>query len=205
MLVIGITGGVGTGKSTVSSILAELGSEVIYTDRLAHQLIRPDGPAYAQLLSAFGSGILARDGSIDRHRLAQLAFAGREEADRINSIVHPLVVAVVEARLEELARAATKPSALVLDVPLLYESGLDRLCDLVWVVDAQPAVRSRRVAKRDGAAASGMLAREAWQMPMAEKIRRADAVIDNSGCRQTTRAQVERLWCDHVVRPGGSG
>jgi len=205
MLVIGITGGVGTGKTAVSSILAELGSEVIYTDKLAHQLILPDGPAYAQLVSAFGSGILAEDGTIDRRCLAQLAFAGRDEAGRINSIVHPLVAAAVEARLAELARAATKPAALVLDVPLLYESGLDRLCDLVWVVDAQPAVQRRRVAGRDGAAAPGMLAREAWQMPMADKIRRADAVIDNSGCLERTRAQVKRLWCDHVEQPGASG
>jgi len=192
MYVIGVTGGVGTGKTTVAGMLADLGAAVIDADHLAHQVILPGGPAYAGLVASFGPTIVRADGSIDRRRLADLAFADAASAGRLNEIVHPPVIDLIQGRLATLAGAGQRVA--VIDVPLLYESGLDAICDEVWVVRAQPAVRRRRLARRNGAAADAMIEREAWQMPMAAKIARAHVVIDTSFGFARTRAQVEQQW-----------
>ncbi len=193
MIVIGVTGGVGTGKSTVSRLLTSYGAHILDADAIVHEVIRPGGPAYGGLVDAFGPGILdAPGGSIDRRRLGQLAFASPEGTVKLNGIVHPPVVEIIRARLAELA--AEDVPAAVLDVPLLYESGLDKLCDRVWVVTADPEIRRRRVELRNGPAAAEIIRREALQMPMAEKLARADGIIDNSGSEEETIRQVERLW-----------
>jgi dephospho-CoA kinase len=192
MLVIGVTGGVGTGKSTVSKMLASLGAEIIDADRIVHQVILPGGPAYSGLVQAFGDEILDPDGTINRRRLGQLAFGDTQGAVLLNGIVHPPVIEVIRARLADLA--ASGVAAAVLDVPLLFESGLDKLCDQVWVVDTSPAVRQQRVEARNGPAAAEVIERESLQMSMQEKIARADAVIDNSGSLAASLEQVTRLW-----------
>ena len=192
MYVIGVTGGVGTGKSTVTRMLGELGAATIDADQLAHQVILPGGPAYAGLVAAFGQTILQADGSVDRRRLAQLAFASQDATRRLNNIVHPPVIELIRARVAELAAAGRQVA--VLDVPLLYESGLDQSCDEVWVVKAWPSVRRRRLLARNGPAADQMIEREAWQMPMAAKLARADVVIDTSRGFARTRAQVQARW-----------
>jgi len=196
MIVIGVTGGVGTGKSTVSRILGDLGAEVINADHLAHQMILPGGPAYAELVEAFGEGILDADGTgaINRRELGRRAFADPALGRLINSIVHPHVIAAIEERITRLRAADRPPPALVLDVPLLYESGLDAICDVVWVVFADPDVRRARVEARDGQAAGEITLREDLQMPMSEKMTRAGAVIDNSGPEDETKGIVKRLW-----------
>jgi len=192
MIVIGVTGGVGTGKSTVSKMLSELGAVVIDADALAHEAILPGAPAYRELVDRFGPGILAADGSIDRRELGRRAFAGPDEAGCVNAIIHPRVIEAIRRKLA--AMAAEGVAAVVLDVPLLFESGCDKLCDQVWVVTADDGGRRRRLLEREGTDAAGVLARERWQMPMAEKIARAGAVIDNSGGLDETREQVRRLW-----------
>lgn len=193
MVVIGVTGGVGTGKSTVSKMLASLGAHVLDADSIVHQVIQPGGAAYDGLVAAFGPEVVRPvDGTIDRRRLGQLAFADPEGTILLNSIVHPPVIEVIKAQLADLAAQGT--AVAVLDVPLLFESGLDKLCDKVWVVTADPEVRRRRVEMRNGPAAEEIIRREAWQMPMAEKVARADAVIDNGGSQDETLRQVERLW-----------
>lgn len=191
MIVIGVTGGVGTGKSTVSRMLRDRGAVLIDADEIAHRVILPDGPAYAGLVKAFGPGIVAPDGTINRRELGRRAFADAAGARLVESIIHPAVIEVVRGRLAEAAAAGA--GAAVIDVPLLYESGLDQLCGQVWVVTADPAVQRERVSAREGAAAGEVLARERWQVPMAEKTARADAVIDNSGDRAHTADQVARL------------
>jgi dephospho-CoA kinase len=192
MYVIGVTGGVGTGKTTVAGMLADLGAAVIDADQLAHQVIQPGGPAYAGLIAAFGPSIVRADGNIDRRRLADLAFADAVSAGRLNDVVHPPVIDLIRVRLAALAEAGQEVA--VIDVPLLYESGLDAMCDEVWVVRAQPAVRRRRLARRNGVAAAAMIEREAWQMPMPAKVARAHVVIDTSFGFARTQAQVERRW-----------
>lgn len=241
MVVIGVTGGIGTGKSTVSKMLQAHGAILIDADQITHRLMLPDGPAFSPLVEAFGTEILASDGTINRRELGRRAFADVAGTRRIEAIVHPLVISVIRARLAEIAASQEMgghPTAndagdaagpgmgdaraggrgdtggagvgggrgeggprdprgapvVVIDVPLLYESGLDALCDQVWVVTADAAARRRRVAAREGAATDEVLARERWQMPMEAKIARADAVIDNSGLPEETAAQVARLW-----------
>lgn len=198
MTILGITGGVGTGKSTVSRMLAARGAGVLDADHLAHLTIQPDGAAYAELVRAFGPGILRPDRTIDRRELGRRAFAGPDGARRLNSIVHPHVIAAIQARVREWREAPGPPSGprvLVLDVPLLFESGLDRLCDQVWVVTATPEAQQARVMLRDGPAAAGaVLARGQHQLSLEDKMARADAIIDNSGSEEQTLRQVERLW-----------
>lgn len=192
MYVIGVTGGVGSGKSTVAAMLADLGAPTIDADCLAREVVQPGQTAYAGLVAFFGPSILAPDGTINRRRLAELAFVDAQTASRLNAIVHPPVIKLMQERLAELA-AVGHPLA-VIDVPLLYEAGLQDMCDEVWVARAQPAVRRRRLVKRNGDAADAMLAREAWQMPLSAKAALADVVIDTSFGFRRTREQVERHW-----------
>lgn len=192
MYIIGVTGGVGAGKSTVTRMLSELGAATIDADQLAHEAILPGAAAYQGLLKEFGPSIACPGGAIDRRRLAELAFAGAETWRRLNEIVHPPVIEILHQHLR--AFAAAGQGVVAIDVPLLYESGLDRLCDQVWVVRAQPAVRRRRLERRSGPAAAGMIEREAWLIPLRDKVKRADAVIDTSFGFKRTRAQVLRLW-----------
>jgi dephospho-CoA kinase len=194
MIVIGVTGGVGTGKSTVSKMLRDLGAALIDADELAHQVILPGQPAFEDLLREFGPGILAEDGTIDRRELGRRAFSVPEGAAAVNRLIHPRVLGAIRDRLRELAAEDTP--AAVLDVPLLFESGCDKLCDQVWVVTADAHDRRRRLARREGTEAGEVLSRERWQMSLDEKLARADAVIDNSGDIETTRSQVRWLW-DH--------
>jgi dephospho-CoA kinase len=206
MYVIGVTGGVGTGKSTVTRMLCELGAATIDADQLAHDAILPHGPAYAGLVAAFGQAILQSDGSVSRHKLAQLAFGSEDAMRRLNAIVHPPVIESISARVTELA--ALGRQVVVLDVPLLHESGLDRSCDEVWVVKAWPSVRRRRLLARNGPAADQMIGREAWQMPMAAKVARADVVIDTSHGFARTLAQVRASWLalqERLAARGSSG
>lgn len=192
MIVIGVTGGVGTGKSTVSKMLSRLGAVVIDADELAHQAILPGRPGYRALVERFGNGILAPDGTVDRRELGRLAFADSRGAESVNALIHPHVLAAIRRRLAEIA--AEGVAVAVLDVPLLFESGCEELCDQVWTVTASEGARRRRLALREGGDAPDVLARERWQMPIEEKIVRSDAVIDNSGDPQETAAQVRRLW-----------
>lgn len=192
MIVIGVTGGVGTGKSTVGRMLGDLGALVIDADRLAHEAILPGRPAYRRLVERFGRAILAADGTIDRRELGRLAFDDAAGAETVNAVIHPEVLDAIRRRLAAAAEDGT--AAVVLDVPLLFESGCEKLCDQVWVVTAGDDQRRRRLAGREGSDAPDVLARERWQMPMDRKIARSDAVIDNSGGLEATRAQVRRLW-----------
>lgn len=197
MLVIGITGGIGTGKSTVSKMLQGLGAVLIDADQIAHKLMLPGAPAFGPLVEAFGPGVLNPDGSIDRRELGRRAFATAGGTQLIQSIIHPLVIEAIRERIAEMAATdmgGSRGAAAVIDVPLLYESGLDSLCDQVWVVTADRAAQRERVAARDGPAVDEVLARERWQMPVEEKLARADAVIDNSRGLNETAAQVARLW-----------
>jgi dephospho-CoA kinase len=193
MVVIGVTGGVGTGKSTVCRMLGQLGAVVVDADETVHRLLLVrDGPVVAMLLAEFGPGILTAEGQVDRRELGRRAFADAGLTAKLNSIVHPAVTRTIRDELKGLSAAGTETVAL--DAPLLFESGLDELCDQVWVVTADPVARRGRLERRDGLAADEVLSREALQMSMAEKVGRAAAVVDNSGTEVETMAQVRRLW-----------
>ena len=193
MKVLGLTGGIASGKSTVSRLLAEAGARIIDADVLARQVVTPGRPAFQAVVDHFGSGILKSDGTIDRDRLAAEVFADPGQKAALERIVHPAVAEEMAARLAEIEATAPE-SVVVLDVPLLFEAGMDAGLDLVVVVDAPEAVQLERLIQRSGLSRSEALARIGAQMPMAEKRRRADVVIDNSGALASTRSQVAALW-----------
>lgn len=189
---MGLTGGIASGKSTVAAMLRDLGAPVVDADAIVHRLQAPGGPAYGPIVAAFGPGVVAPDGTLDRRALAARVFADPEARRRLEAIVHPLVRQEMAAAVAAL-RQAGAPVA-VLDVPLLVEGGLYRTVDEVWVVYVDPDTQVRRLMARSGLTEAEARRRIAAQMPLDEKVRYAHVVIDNRGSLAETRAQVERAW-----------
>ncbi|MDI6870938.1 MAG: dephospho-CoA kinase [Bacillota bacterium] len=202
---LGLTGGLGSGKSRVAQALQELGAAVIDADQLAREAVAPGTPGYRAVVEAFGREYLAADGSLDRQKLGRLVFADESARRRLEAIIHPEVIRLMRARVEALERAGAP--VVVLEVPLLFEAGLENEVDKVVVVDAPEEVRVARVAARGSLTAGEARQRLAAQLPLGEKVRRADYVIDNSGRWEETQLQVERLWeeirREETHRPGG--
>jgi dephospho-CoA kinase len=194
VLRIGLTGGIGSGKSTVSALLAARGAVIIDADRIAREVVEPGTPGLARIVEAFGDGVLAADGSLDRAALAAVVFADPDARRRLDGIVHPLV----RARATELAAEAPPDSVLVNDVPLLVETGQASSYDLVLVVEADPATRVSRLVQR-GLTAEDARARIAAQASDGQRRAVADVVLDNGGTPEQLAAQVDRFWAEHVA------
>ncbi len=192
MIVIGLTGGAGAGKTTVARWLAELGAAVVDADAIAREVVEPGRPAHQALVAAFGPGILGPDGRIDRRRLARVAFGSGEALERLNRATHPHIIREIRRRLDELRASGCRVA--VLDAPLLLETGLDGLTDEVWVVVADPEQQVARLAARAGLDREEAEARLRAQMAPEERLRRADVVIDNRGSPAETRRQVRAAW-----------
>ena len=193
MKLIALTGGVGSGKSTVAAMLKELGAEVIDADEAAHAAYAPGTAGQAAVVAEFGPEYI-RDGVIDRARLGELVFRDAAARDRLNAIVHPLVREWMAARTT--AAVARGAGVVVHDIPLLFENGLDHLYALVVLVYVPEEVQVRRLVEGRGLPEARARAMIASQMPMEEKRSRARLVIDNSGDRAATRVQVEKLCRD---------
>ena len=189
---IGLTGGIGSGKSTVGAMLASLGATLIDTDLIARRLSAPGGAAIPAIAAAFGAGFIAADGSLDRPRMRLAAFEDAAMRSRLEAILHPLI-GIEVAREAELAAAAP---AIVFDVPLLVESGHWRgRVDTVWVVDCDEALQVERVAVRPGWSEDAARAVIAQQATRAERRAVADAVIHNQGLSLAAlAAEVHELW-----------
>jgi dephospho-CoA kinase len=200
MKIIGITGGIGSGKSIVSSILAGLGAVVIDTDKLGHEAFRNGTETWRRVVAAFGEGILASDGEIDRRKLGEIVFADPVKRTQLNEIMHPAVHEMVVARLEELRQCGTE--VVVLEVPLLIEGATDLrpLLDEIWVAAATEEAVLARLQTRNGIARESALARIHSQMPLEEKKKHADVIIDNDGTLEELRAQVAAAW--HRLQAG---
>ena len=200
---IGLTGGIGAGKSTVSARFAALGAVVLDADAVSRQALEPDGCCYEAVLSLFGREIALADGRIDRRRVAGIVFSDAAMLQRLNAIVHPAVG-------RELLRQASAVPAHVLalfDVPLLFESGWHRMMHKTIVVAAEDAVRVARICARDGCTAEEALARIRNQMPQQQKCRMADYVLTNDGSVATLYQNVDMLYetlCTGLVRTGPS-
>jgi dephospho-CoA kinase len=194
VLRIGLTGGIGSGKSTVSALLTARGAVVIDADRLAREVVEPGTPGLAAVVEAFGDGVVGPDGALDRPALAAVVFADPDARRRLDGIVHPLV----RARALELAGAAPPDAVVVNDVPLLVETGQAGSYDLVLVVEADPEIRVRRLVAR-GLTEDDARARIAAQATDEQRRAVADVVLDNSGTREDLAAQVDRFWEDRVV------
>lgn len=197
MKLIGLTGGVGSGKSTVADMLRELGAEVIDADEAAHAAYAPGSPGFDSVVREFGPGYV-RDGHIDRVRLGELVFNDAEARRRLNAIVHPLVRDWMAKRTAE---AAERGAVIVVhDVPLLFENGLETMYDEVILVYVPAAVQVKRLVSGRGVPEDRARAMIAAQMPMDEKRRLARLVVDNSSSREKTREQVKLLWDRVLVR-----
>jgi dephospho-CoA kinase len=190
VFVAGLTGGIGSGKSTVSALLASLGAVVIDADIIARQVVEPGTPALTALVERFGAGILDSEGRLDRPALAAIAFASPESVADLNAITHPAVGAEIARRLEDLADT---DDVVVLDVPLLVEGGRYPL-GLLVVVDCPEEVAVRRLVEERGMDEADVRRRMAAQASRAERLAAADVVIDNSGDLADLEPQVAALW-----------
>ncbi|MFJ1895571.1 MULTISPECIES: dephospho-CoA kinase [unclassified Streptomyces] len=192
MLKVGLTGGIGAGKSEVSSLLVGHGAVLVDADRIAREVVEPGTPGLAALVEEFGTGILAPDGTLDRPKLGSIVFSEPDRLAALNAIVHPLV----GARSAELERAAGTGSVVVHDVPLLTENGLAPLYDLVVVVDAAPATQLDRLVRLRGMTEADARARMAAQATREERLAIADLVIDNDGPVEALAPQVREVWAE---------
>ncbi|MEU9583171.1 dephospho-CoA kinase [Streptomyces werraensis] len=197
MLTVGLTGGIGAGKSEVSRLLVECGAVLIDADRIAREVVEPGTPGLAAVVKAFGEEILTEDGSLDRPRLGALVFNDPEKLATLNSIVHPLV----GARSRELEEATPDDDAVVVhDVPLLTENGLAPLYDVVIVVDASPDTQLDRLVRLRGMSEEDARARMAAQATREQRRAIADVVIDNDVPLDALERRVREVWADLVRR-----
>jgi dephospho-CoA kinase len=194
VLRIGLTGGIGSGKSTVATLLAERGARVVDADRIAREVVAPGTPGLAAVVAEFGEGVVAADGSLDRPALAAVVFADPAARSRLDAVVHPLV----RARAAEAMAAAPADAVVVQDVPLLVETGQAGSYDLVLVVQTDEEVRVRRLVER-GLSAADARARMASQATDEQRASVADVVLHNDGDRDALAAQVDRFWAERVA------
>ncbi|MGW7515615.1 dephospho-CoA kinase [Streptomyces sp. NPDC054796] len=190
MVKVGLTGGIGAGKSEVSRLFASYGAVIVDADRIAREVVEPGTPGLAEVVAEFGTDVLAPDGSLDRPKLGSIVFGDTERLAALNAIVHPLV----GARSAELERAAGEEAVVVHDVPLLAENGLAPLYDRVVVVDASPETQLDRLVRLRGMEESEARARMAAQATREERLAVADIVIDNDGALENLEPQVRKVW-----------
>ncbi len=196
VLKVGLTGGIGSGKSEVSARLAERGAVVIDADRIAREVVEPGTPGLAAVVAEFGEDVLLPSGGLDREKVGSIVFADRDRLAALNAIVHPLV----GERMQELMDAAPEDAIVVYDVPLLAENGLASMYDAVVVVDAPEETQLDRLTSRRGMAEEDARARMANQASRAERRAIATHVLDNSGTLDDLKAQVDALWEDLTAR-----
>lgn len=196
MKIIGLTGGIGAGKSTVSRHLAEKGFEIIDADKISREIVTPGMPALAELQEAFGAEIVNPDGTLDRKGLAALVFGDDEKRRILEEITTRRICEIVEKRVDELRNEAD--GIAFIDAALLFESGTDRLTDAVWAVDADQETRIARTAARDNAPREVIIARINSQMSREELLSRSDDIIDNSGSPEELAARIDELLEKYV-------
>lgn len=189
MFVVGLTGGLATGKSTVAAMFARLGAKVIDTDKIVHKEMRRGGRCYAPIIRAFGQQMAGKKG-IDRKKLGKIVFADKRKLKRLEKIVHPMVLLGVN---EELKKYRGREIA-VIEVPLLFEAGFDRCVDTTIVVTASRRSQIERSRRSLKITRTEALRRIKAQMPLRDKIRRADIIIDNSTTKTQTHKQVKAIW-----------
>jgi dephospho-CoA kinase len=199
-LQVGLTGGIGSGKSEVTRLLAAEGAVVVDSDVLAREAVAPGTPGLAAVVDEFGSGVLAPDGSLDRPALGRLVFADPARRAALEAIVHPYV----RRRSAEIAHTAPAGAVVVHDVPLLVEKGLQGLYDVVVVVDVDEETQLRRLVDLRGMVEADARARMAAQATRAQRVAAADVLIDNNGDLYDLVTEVDRVWRVLTAEEGGS-
>ena len=192
-LLVGLTGGIATGKSTVSKMLRELGAEIIDADQIARRVVEPGQPAWREIVEEFGRDVLSPDGTLDRRKLGAIVFANPERRRRLEAITHPAIRARVKARVDELAAQGFAGIAFY-DAAILIEALGHQDMDRIVVVMTDEATQLARLGGRDDTDEAEGRRKIASQMPLAEKAKLADHIIDNSGDREATAEQVRRVF-----------
>lgn len=195
MIIAGLTGTIGTGKSTVSAMFRELGAFIIDADKLSHEVVEPGKKAWKEIIDNFGREVLNDDQTINRQKLADIVFNNKGKLQILNSIVHPAVLAEV-ARLVEEQRGKNPQGLVINDIPLLFELGpelMSQLADIIIVVYCSPEVQLKRLIDR-GMTEADALNRIKSQIPIQEKVKSADFVINNDGTPEETRQQVRQIY-----------
>jgi len=192
MKVIGLTGGIASGKSTVARFLAELGTVVIDADKVGHEILKFDTEVWQELVSTFGRQILTPDGEVSREKLGEMVFRTPESLARLNEIMHPRIAKRVKAQLDRYRKEGVK--AVVIEAPLLLECGWASLVNEVWVTKASEATALRRLNERTGLSELESMARIRSQLPIGERLKQADVVIDTDCNLEELKMKVEELW-----------
>ena len=204
MYVVGLTGGIGTGKSVVAEILREQGAEILNADLVGHEAYLPGAPAYEDIVAEFGQDVVAKDGTIDRKRLGPIVFSSPDKLARLNAITHPRMKEMMREKLSEAERMGTRIA--VLEAALLFDASWDDLTDEVWVTVVDAETAAQRASERSGIPVEQVLERiQKVQMASDERIRRSDVVIDTSGAIEDTRRRTLAAWAELEGRLAARG
>ena len=200
--VVGLTGGIASGKTTLSNWLAEQGAHIIDADAMGHMVIAPNGPAYEEVIAAFGPEIVAEDGTIDRKKLGAIVFSAPEKLQQLNAISHPLMADMMQ---REIVRVRVRPEEhrpplIVLDAAILFEAGWNELCDQTWAVVTEPKIALARLMERNGLDEAAAQARLDAQMSNADRIQRADFALENNHQIDDLLDAAGELW-EQLVEP----
>lgn len=201
MLILGLTGGIACGKSNVSDMLQSLGCRIIDGDRLSRQLTEKNGPALPMIRSVFGNEIFTDDGELVRRKLGDIVFQNDEKRACLDQIMQPLIRMMILQRIEEARN--DNSSVCVLDMPLLFEKGLDQLCDRIWCVSLPEEIQVSRLMERDHLNRTQAMARINSQMAVKEKAALSHVVIDTSGSIEQTRSMIPQLLLNEQKRCQG--
>ena len=194
-LIVGLTGGIVGGKSTVASMFKDLGAKIVDADKLGHSVILPHRPAWEKITRLFGKDILRNDLTIDRERLGKIVFTNQTLLKKLNEITHPEIIKMIKKEIDLVKKTThNQEKILIIDAALIYEAKIDRLMDKIIVVYINEDEQVKRLVKRDNLSKEEALQRIKSQMPMKEKVKIADYVIDNSNSLGKTKKQVEKIW-----------
>ena len=196
MLVIGLTGGIGTGKTEAALYMEFLGAALINADQVGHEAYTPHSEAWRQVVEAFGEGILQASGEIDRRSLGAIVFSDPEQLARLNGIMHPLMAGMVQDKIAGLRSEGT--GVVVVEAALLFEAGWDSLVEEVWVTDSPEEAVIQRLSQRNGMTEEEARRRVSSQMDRAERLDRANFVIDNSSNVEAMQSAIDGLWASRV-------
>ncbi len=194
MYIVGLTGGIASGKSTVSSILADCGAFIIDADVIGHEVIKKGSEGWKKLVESFGQGILDQEGNIDRPKLGREVFGDAEKVARLNQITHPLIIKEIFLRIDRLRKEKGEDSIVVLDAPLLVEAGGRDFVDLLVLISSPEEVQVERLAKDRKMSSEDAKKRISAQAKLDEKIKLADIVVENTGTIPELREKAQALW-----------
>jgi len=194
-LIVGLTGGIVGGKSTVASMFKDLGAKIVDADKLGHSVILPHRPAWKKIVNLFGKDILLNDLTVDREKLGKTVFTNQTPLKKLNEITHPEIIKKIKKEIDLVKNTTNNQGKiLIIDAALIYEAKIDRLMDKIVVVYIDEDEQIKRLIKRNNLSKDEALQRIKSQMPMKEKAEMADYVIDNSSSLDETKKQVEKIW-----------